>query len=82
MNVKLVVAAFNQEKALVGAGLLCDCTTSSINRFAALVQSAPDGLAQKAGCAQEAVLEVAGSWYDPCNPVLARGGQPRPELKV
>ena len=49
---------------------------------AAWVQSAPDGLAQKAGCAQEAVLEVAGSWYDPCNPVLGRGGQPRPELKV
>ena len=39
-NVKAVVAAFNQEKALVGEGpsrgLLRDCTTSPINRFAAL----------------------------------------------
>ena len=28
---KAVVAAFNQEKALVSRGLLCDCTTSPIN---------------------------------------------------
>ena len=35
---KAVVAAFNQEKVLVGAFLLLrDCTTSPINRFAALV---------------------------------------------
>ena len=34
---KALVGAFNQEKALVGAGLLRDCTTSPINRFAALV---------------------------------------------
>ena len=33
---KAVVAAFNQEKALVGA-FLRDCTTSPINRFAALL---------------------------------------------
>ena len=37
LNVKVVVAAFNQEKALVGA-FLRDCTTSPINRFAALVK--------------------------------------------
>ena len=40
---KALVGAFNQEKALVGPGegpsrgLLRDCTTSPINRFAALV---------------------------------------------
>ena len=35
LNVKAVVATFNQEKALVGA--FSDCTTSPINRFATLV---------------------------------------------
>ena len=49
---------------------------------AAWVQTCPDGLAQKAGCPQEKVLEVAGSWFDPCNPVLRKTGTMRPELKV
>ena len=30
----------------------------------------PDGLLQKAGCPQEAVNEVYGSWFDPSNPVV------------
>ena len=34
---KALAGAFNQEKALASRGLLCDCTTSPINRFAALV---------------------------------------------
>ena len=47
------------------------------------VQLCHDGLAQKAGCAQERLLEVTGSWYDPCNPVIKKGvGYVRPELKV
>ena len=37
-----------------------------------------DGLLQKAGCPQEAVLEVQGSWFDPANPALRRGGRVRP----
>ena len=39
-----------------------------------------DGLLQKAGCPQEAVLEVHGSWFDPSNPVLKPGGQMRPDI--
>ena len=39
-----------------------------------------DGLAQKAGCPQETVLEVHGSWYDPTNPVLRQGGKVRPDI--
>ena len=35
---KVLVGAFNQEKALVG-GLLCDCTISPITRFAALIHN-------------------------------------------
>ena len=27
-----------------------------------------DGLLQKAGCPQEGVVEVYGSWFDPANP--------------
>ena len=41
-----------------------------------------DGLLQKAGCPQERLLEVAGSWFDPCNPVLRKSGCMRQELKV
>ena len=37
LNVKALVGTFNQEKALVGAfSVIRDCTTSPINRFAAL----------------------------------------------
>ena len=39
-----------------------------------------DGLLQKAGCPQEAVHEVHGSWFDPANPALKPGGQPRPDI--
>ena len=39
-----------------------------------------DGLLQKAGCPQEAVLEVHGSWFDPANPALRPGGQARPDI--
>ena len=39
-----------------------------------------DGLLQKAGCPQEAVLEVHGSWFDPANPALRPGGQVRPDI--
>ena len=46
------------------------------------VQTCHDGLAQKAGCPQERLLEVAGSWFDPCNPVLRKSGCMRQELKV
>ena len=42
LNVKAVVATFNQEKALVGAfSLLRDCTTSPINRFVVALVMAP-----------------------------------------
>ena len=40
-----------------------------------------DGLAQKAGCPQERLLEVHGSWYDPTNPVLRQGGTVRPDVR-
>ena len=47
------------------------------------VQLCHDGLAQKAGCGQEKVMEVTGSWYDPSNPVIKKGvGFVRPEIKV
>ena len=36
---KALVGAFNQEKALPSRGLLRDCTTSPINRFAAPEQT-------------------------------------------
>ena len=39
-----------------------------------------DGLLQKAGCPQEAVHEVHGSWFDPTNPALRPGGQVRPDI--
>lgn len=56
--------------ALVRAGLVQTWVTLSC-----------DGLAQKAGCPQEAVLEVHGSWYDPSNPVLRKGGTIRPDIR-
>ena len=46
------------------------------------IQTCHDGLAQKAGCPQEGLLEVAGSWFDPCNPVMRKSGTMRQELKV
>ena len=44
------------------------------------VQLNHDGLAQKAGCPQEKVNEIHGSWYDPSNPVLMHSGCMRPDL--
>ena len=52
------------------------------------VQLNYDGLAQKAGCPQEAVLEVGpallpqvhGSWYDPSNPVVKPKGKMRDDM--
>ena len=44
------------------------------------VQLNHDGLAQKAGCPQEKVHEVHGSWYDPSNPVVMHFGTIRPDL--
>ena len=35
------------------------------------VQQNHDGLAQKAGCPQEAITEIHGSWFDPSNPVVS-----------
>ena len=40
-----------------------------------------DGLAQKAGCPQQKVVEVHGSWYDPSNPVLRQGGVVRSDIR-
>ena len=36
-----------------------------------------DGLLQKAGCPQEGVVELYGSWFDPANPEVGSysGGQ-------
>ena len=48
--------------------------------FACWVQLCPDGLAQKAGCSQEFLLEVHGSWYDPANPVVRGKGRLRGDL--
>ena len=40
-----------------------------------------DGLAQKAGCPQEKLAELHGSWFDPSNPKLGKAGKIRPELQ-
>ena len=48
--------------------------------FSSWVQLCPDGLAQKAGCSQEFLLEVHGSWYDPANPVVRSKGRLRADL--
>ena len=40
-----------------------------------------DGLAQKAGCPQQRLLELHGSWYDPSNPVLRQGGRARSDIR-
>ena len=40
-----------------------------------------DGLAQKAGCPQEKMIELHGSWFDPSNPKLSRNGKIRPDLQ-
>ena len=40
-----------------------------------------DGLAQKAGCPQEKVAELHGSWFDPSNPQLGKRGTMRPDLQ-
>ena len=39
-----------------------------------------DSLAQKAGCPQEKVAELNGSWFDPSNPILGKGGRMRQDL--
>ena len=39
-----------------------------------------DGLAQKAGCPQEKVAELHGSWFDPSNPIIGKGGMMRNDL--
>ena len=39
-----------------------------------------DGLAQKAGCPQDQVLELNGSWFDPTNPVIKRHERARADL--
>ena len=39
-----------------------------------------DGLLQKAGYPQEAVVEVFGSWFDPSNPVVKDGGTIRKDI--
>ena len=44
------------------------------------VQLTPHGLAQKAGCPQQFLNEVYGSWYDPSNPVLRGKGRLRADL--
>ena len=41
-----------------------------------------DGLAQKAGCPQEKVAELHGSWFDPANPILGKGGKMRQDLAL
>jgi NAD-dependent SIR2 family protein deacetylase len=38
------------------------------------IQQNHDGLPQKAGCPQEAINEIHGSWFDPSNPVLRYSG--------
>merc|ERR1712216_1096849 len=38
------------------------------------VQQNHDGLPQKAGCPQEKINEIHGSWYDPGNPVVKYSG--------
>ena len=48
--------------------------------FSSWVQLCPDGLAQKASCSQEFLLEVHGSWYDPANPVVRSKGRLRADL--
>ena len=48
--------------------------------FSCWVQLSPDGLAQKAGCSQEFLLELHGSWYDPANPVVRGKGRLRGDL--
>ena len=44
------------------------------------VQQNHDGLPQKAGCPQEALIEIHGSWFDPSNPVVKYSGQLRDDL--
>ena len=46
----------------------------------AWVQLNYDGLSQKAGCPQEIINEVHGSWYDPSNPVVKPKGTIRQDL--
>ena len=41
-----------------------------------------DSLAQKAGCPQEKVAELNGSWFDPSNPILGKGGRMRQDLAL
>ena len=57
--------------ALVRCGLVQEWLTTNY-----------DGLAQKAGCPQEKVAELHGSWFDPANPVLGKGGKMRQDLAL
>ena len=41
-----------------------------------------DSLPQKAGCPQERVIEISGSWYDPANPVVKKNGVTRGDNQV
>ena len=44
------------------------------------VQQNHDGLPQKAGCPQEVLNEIHGSWFDPSNPVVKYSGSLRDDL--
>ena len=44
------------------------------------VQQNHDGLPQKAGCPQEVLNEIHGSWFDPSNPVVKYSGSLRADL--
>ena len=57
--------------ALVRCGLVQEWLTTNY-----------DGLAQKAGCPQEKVAELHGSWFDPANPILGKGGKMRQDLAL
>ena len=39
-----------------------------------------DGLLQKAGCTQDGLIEMYGSWFDPSNPPVKFGGTIRKDL--
>ena len=57
--------------ALVRCGLVQEWLTTNY-----------DGLAQKAGCPQEKVAELHGSWFDPSNPILGRRGTIQKDLAL
>ena len=75
-------ACRGKTKARPGPGHAVLATLVTAGLADSWIQTCHDGLAQKAGCPQQKVLEVAGSWFDPCNPVVRKGGTMRQELKV